>query len=150
MTPSMPPMPRNWLPDVLKLNVVSLILHSLNVSHPEACVRFATTAPPPPWSAVRYVFRSADLNCTCVPSRRSLLGMPSKRGGRIHPSVTSQPPRHTARTGRLGYDDEAGLPGGFTGCVARLPWEREQRHEAHRRRRKQRRLTSLVPIGHCL
>lgn len=32
-------------------------------------------------------------------TNKSLLGMPSKRDGLIHPSVTSQPPRLTARTG---------------------------------------------------
>jgi hypothetical protein len=37
-------------------------------------VRLATTAPPPPLSAVRYVFRSADLNCSCVPSWHVVVG----------------------------------------------------------------------------
>jgi hypothetical protein len=39
--------------------------------------------------------------------------MPSKRDRRIHPSVTNQPPRQTARTGRREaeiFDD--GLSGG--------------------------------------
>jgi hypothetical protein len=54
--------------------------------------------------------------------------MPSKREGRIQPSVTSQPPRQTARTGRR----EELLGGG--GVL--LPWEREQSHEKHRSRRQ--------------
>ena len=78
------------------------------------------------------------------------MGMPSKRGGRIHPSVTSHPPRHTARTGRAGYAgagagtcDGGGGGGGFTGGRGvLLATEREQRHGAHRSTAKQRRLTS--------
>ena len=76
--------------------------------------------------------------------------MPLKRGGRIHPSVTSHPPRHTARTGRAGYAgagagtcDGGGGGGGFTaGRGVLLATEREQRHGAHRSTAKQRRLTS--------
>ena len=81
------------------------------------------------------------------------MGMPSKRGGRIHPSVTSHPPRHTARTGRAGYagagdgtcdGDGDGDGGGFTaGRGVLLAAETEQRHGAHRSTTtKQRRLTS--------
>jgi hypothetical protein len=87
--------------------------------------------------------------------------MPSKREGRIQPSVTSQPPRHTARTGRAGYetaglcwdDDAAGgccfLPVVGAGCGVLLASD----NEAHRHRRtKQTRVTGGLkpprkPIG---
>ena len=43
--------PTNWLPNTLKLNVTSLIRHSLKVSQPDAWGRFATSPAPPPFSA---------------------------------------------------------------------------------------------------
>jgi len=73
--------------------------------------------------------------------------MPSKRDGSIQPSVTSQPPRHTARTGRGGYeagggglcwdgDDGGGFFAGVgVGRGVLLAWDKEQRREAHRHRR---------------
>lgn len=67
-------------------------------------------------------------------TRRSLLGMASKREGRIQPSVTSQPPRHTARTGRP--KEEGG--GGGEGGVFLLASARELRHDETRRRRQAR------------
>lgn len=97
------------------------------------------------------------------------MGMPSKRGGRIQPSVTSHPPRHTARTGSDGYagagvgmtgvgDGGGGGVGvgvgvgvGFTACrggvLLASAWaRREQRQNAHRRTTtKQRRLTITMP-----
>lgn len=42
-------------------------------------------------------------------TRRSLLGMSSKRDGRIQPSVTSQPPRFTDRMGGTGGDELLGV-----------------------------------------
>lgn len=40
---------------------------------------------------------------TQIQTRKSLLGMPSKREGLIQPSVTSQPPRLTAFTRTGGF-----------------------------------------------
>lgn len=96
-------------------------------SHPEVVVLLATMIVPPPNSAQRYFPTVTDFNCNSVPScrrwmdqttlchdnipkrillkkiiiiitKKSLFGMASKREGLIHPSVTSQPPRLTART----------------------------------------------------
>jgi hypothetical protein len=52
--------------------------------------------------------------------------MPSKREGRIQPSVTSQPPRFAALTRGRG---EAGFGSGTN-------WAREDGHEKHRRMRR--------------
>lgn len=79
-------------------------------------------------------------------TRRSLLGMASKREGRIHPSVTSQPPRHTARTGRP--KEEGG--GGGEGGVFLLASEREHSHDETRRRRQARlRRRLLIMLMQC-
>uniref|UniRef100_J3N250 Uncharacterized protein n=1 Tax=Oryza brachyantha TaxID=4533 RepID=J3N250_ORYBR len=104
-----------WLSNTLRLKVFSSILHSLKVSHPEALVRLATRMVPPPCSA----------------HRRSLLTMLSKRDGRIQPSVTSHPPRFTARMGDDGCKS-------FVCAVILLPSETEKRHGEQRRRRRKR------------
>uniref|UniRef100_A0A0E0QYA2 Uncharacterized protein n=1 Tax=Oryza rufipogon TaxID=4529 RepID=A0A0E0QYA2_ORYRU len=111
VTPS-PATVTNRLSNTLRSNVSSSILHSLKVSHPEALVRFATRMVPPPCSA----------------HRRSLFGMSSKRDGRIQPSVTSQPPRFTARMGGDGAPRFAGR--------TVLPSETEKRHGEQRRRKR--------------
>lgn len=63
-----------------------------------------------------------------VLTRRSLFGMSSKREGRIQPSVTSQPPRFTARMGGDGAPRFAGR--------TVLPSETEKRHGEQRRRKR--------------
>uniref|UniRef100_A0A7C9CZB0 Uncharacterized protein n=1 Tax=Opuntia streptacantha TaxID=393608 RepID=A0A7C9CZB0_OPUST len=65
---------------------------------------------PPPFSADTYLPIVTDFSCICVPSSKSLFGIPSKREGLIQPSVTSQPPRLTALI----------LDGGFVAASLRL------------------------------